>query len=204
MPLLALLRHAEEFGTSAPGARVHTRGPRGISERGRAQAQAAARFLEPLAAQRVISSDARRAVETAEIIAAGRPVEIVPELAGLDLGDWDGLPLEEMPELAAVLSDPARRPPRGESLANLLERARPAFHAALSVDGDAIVVSHRMTNAVLLAEMMGLPPDHAGLILQDPTGINVIDRRGRAPAVAMLNVSPLDPMRLDSKVASLA
>ena len=186
-----------------PGAPIHTRGPRGISKRGGIQAEAAAGFLEPLGAERVLSSDARRAIETAEIIAGSRPVEVVPRLAGLHLGEWEGLSLEQMPELPAVLSDPERRPPSGESLVDVLERARPALEDALSSHGDAIDVSHRMTNAVLLAEIMALPLTAAGAIQQDPGGINVIERRGRGPTVAMLNVSPLDPLRLESTVATL-
>jgi broad specificity phosphatase PhoE len=204
MPLLALLRHAEEAGTGAAGAPVYVRGPRGISQLGRRQAEAAAGFLDPLEVERVIASDARRAIETAEIVGGGGEVEQWPELRGLQLGDWDGVPVDELTELPGVLSDPTRRPPGGESLEDLLGRARPALERALAADGDTIVVSHRMTNAVLLADVMGLSLAAAGLILQDPAGINVLERRGRRPVVAMLNVSALDPLHTETAVASLA
>jgi broad specificity phosphatase PhoE len=204
MPLVALLRHAEESGAGARGAPVFTRGRRGISSRGRAQAEAAARFLEPLDVGLVLASDARRAVDTAKIVGRGRPVEQVPALGGLELGEWEGRSVEEMPELPAVLADPARRPPGGESLEDVLARARPVLERALDGDGDAIVVSHRVPCAVLMADALGLPLRDCTLLQQDNAGINLIERSGAGSTVAMLNVVPLDPLHLGASVASVA
>jgi broad specificity phosphatase PhoE len=204
MPLVALLRHAEESGAGARGAPVFTRGRRGISRRGRAQAEAAARFLEPLEVDLVLASDARRAVETAEIAGGGLPVEQLPALGGLELGEWEGRSVEEMPELPALLADPAGRPPGGESLEDVLARARPVLERALDREGDAIVVSHRVPCAVLMADALGLPLGACTLLQQDSAGINVLERRGAGPTVAMLNVVPQDPLHLDATVASVA
>ena len=203
MPLVALLRHGEE--ATAPDGRVgvESRSRRGLSPAGRAQAEAARDFLASLDTARVACSDAPRAIETARIVAAGRPVDVVPALAGLDVGDWEGRPAAELPDLARVLSDPSARPPGGESLADLEARFRSAFLGALPERGDAIVVAHRMANAVLLAGLMGLPPRDAGLIQQDPGGITILARRGSSLSVQMLNLNPLDPLRRRS-VTSLA
>ena len=195
MPLVALLRHGEEDGVADGLSGIESRSPRGLSATGRAQAEAAREFLASLDAPRVACSDRPRAIETATIVAAGRPVEIVPELGGLDLGEWEGLPASELTELARVLSDPQLRPPGGESLADLLARFRPAVMGVLPDAGDAIVVAHRMTNAVLLAELLGLPPADACLVQQDPGGITILAREGTRLAVQMLNLSPLDPLR---------
>ena len=82
------------------------------------------------------------------------------------------------------------------SLADLLERTRPAFLGTLPDEGDAIVVAHRMVNAVLLAELIGLPLEDAALVQQDPGAISIIAREPSGGlAVQMLNVSPLDPLR---------
>ena len=43
----------------------------------------------------------------------------------------EGSAASELPELGRVLSDPALRPPGGESLADLLVRFREAFMGAL-------------------------------------------------------------------------
>lgn len=194
MPLVALLRHGEEDG-AADGRRVESRSRRGLSATGRAQAEAARDFLASLGATRIASSDRPRAIETARIVAAGRPVDVVPALGSMDLGEWEGRPASEVPELGRVLSDPALRPPGGESLADLAARFRSAFLGVLPPEGDAIVVAHRMTNAVLLAEMLGLPPRDAALVQQDPGAITILAREGERLAVQMLNVSPLDPLR---------
>jgi probable phosphoglycerate mutase len=198
MQLVALLRHGEEDGAAEGRVGLESRSRRGLSPAGRAQAEAARDYLASLDAARVACSGLPRAVETAEIVAGGRPVDVVPGLAGLDLGDWEGRTAAEMDgDLARVLADADARPPGGESLADLLERTRPAFLGALPEEGDAIVVAHRMVNAVLLAELIGLPLDDAALVQQDPGGISIIAREpsGRL-AVQMMNVSPLDPLRL--------
>ena len=52
-----------------------------------------------------------------------------------------------------------------------------------------------MTNAVLLAELLGLPPRDACLVQQDPGGVTILAREGERLAVPMLNISPLDPLR---------
>lgn len=197
MQLAALLRHGEEDSAAEGGAGVESRSRRGLSETGRAQAEAARDYLAPLDAARVACSDLPRAIETATIVADGRPVEVVPGLAGMSLGDWEGRTAAEMEDdLAGVLSDPSARPPGGESLADLLERARPALMGVLPEEGDAIVVAHRMVNAVLLAELLGLPPEDAALVQQDPGAVSILAREpsGRL-AVQMLNISPLDPLR---------
>jgi broad specificity phosphatase PhoE len=74
-------------------------------------------------------------------------------------------------------------------------RFRPALLGALPERGDAIVVAHRMANAVLLAGLLGLPLEDAGLVQQDPGGITILARQGSTLGVQMLNLSPLDPLR---------
>lgn len=203
MSLVALMRHGEE--APAPDGRVgvESRSRRGLSPTGRAQAEAARDFLASLDAPRVACSDAPRAIETARIVAAGRPVDVVAALAGLDVGEWEGRSAAELPDLARVLSDPSARPPGGESLADLEARVQPALLAALPERGDAVVVAHRMTNAVLLAGLMDLPLADAGLIQQDPGGITILARRDGSLSVQMLNLNPLDPLRRRS-VTTLA
>jgi probable phosphoglycerate mutase len=195
MRLVALMRHGEEDGTADGRGGLETRSRRGLSATGRAQAEAARDFLASLDAERVACSDVPRAVETATIVAAGRPVDVVPGLIGMDLGEWSGRPASELPGLARVLTDPSVRPPGGESLADMEARFRPALLGALPERGDAIVVAHRMANAVLLAGLLGLPLEDAGLVQQDPGGITILARQGSTLGVQMLNLSPLDPLR---------
>jgi probable phosphoglycerate mutase len=195
MPLVALLRHGEEDAADWRKG-VETRSARGLSHRGRAQAEAARDFLASLDATRVACSDVPRAIETAEIVAAGRPVDVLPGLCGLRLGEWEGTSPLDHPDFVRVLTDPTARPPGGESLADLEGRFRAALMQALPDTGDAIVVGHRLANAAFLAGVMGLPLADAGLIQQDPGGITILARVHNRLSLQMLNVRPLDPLRL--------
>jgi broad specificity phosphatase PhoE len=202
--LLALVRHGEQAGSGEDGRPVLERdSPRGLTLRGRAQAEGARDFLADLDADEVLCSDAARAVETARIVAAGRPVRPSPGLAGLALGEWEGRPRDALPELAGILATVDRRPPGGESLADLLARARAALCELLPATGDAIVVAHRMTNAVLLADALGLPLADAGVVQQDPGAVSLVERDEGELRVLMANVSPLDPLRRGVQEAAI-
>ncbi len=204
MPLVALLRHGEDASATFPGGPIDAPADRGLTAAGRRQAAAAREFLASLEVDEVVASDSPRALETAEIVADGRPVRAEAALAGLNLGEWAGHPASELPELEQVLTDPLSRAPGGESLSDLLARGRPAFDAVLAAARDAIMISHRMVNAVLLADLIGLPLGEAGLIQQDPGAVNMIQLSGRRGHVAMVNLNLLDPLRRRVLKTSLA
>src|SRR6185369_1281741 len=95
------------------------------------QARRVAAALAGEGIRAVYSSDLRRARQTAEMIAAalGLPVRLDPALRELNLGEWQGL---TAPEIEARYPEAHRRwredsvthrPPGGETLAALQERA---------------------------------------------------------------------------------
>ncbi|MGI8793675.1 MAG: histidine phosphatase family protein, partial [Acidimicrobiales bacterium] len=117
-----------------------------LDEVGRAQAVALpGRVGRPA---RVISSPLQRCRDTAA--AFGLAVEVDDRWVELDYGDYDRLPLAEVP--AEVWStwrrDPDFRPPNGESLMELGDRVRAALdelsEQILGADepGDVVVVTH--------------------------------------------------------------
>jgi broad specificity phosphatase PhoE len=91
-----------------------------LAPKGRIQAEALRDRLAGVRIDRIISSPMLRALETAQTIAAGRPIEVDPRLRELDYGRWEGLTYAEIeardPELRARWeSDPAdARSPGGE------------------------------------------------------------------------------------------
>jgi broad specificity phosphatase PhoE len=200
--LVALLRHGEGARRDAP---PPSESPSRLSPRGRAQAGAARRFLAALDAPRIVSSSSPSALETAAIVAAGRPVETVPELAEPRLGTWEGCAAETLPELLDLLTHADGAPPEGEFLAGLLARARAALDAVLDGhSGDAVVVSHRLVNTILLADVLGLPLRESVFLQQSPGCVNLLRRRGDSLTVLMLNVDPLDPLHLGAEGVSIA
>jgi broad specificity phosphatase PhoE len=71
---------------------------------GRVEAEALGRRLAGVRVDRIVASPMVRALETAQVVAAGRPIEVDERLRELDYGRWEGL---TYPEIDAV--DPALR-----------------------------------------------------------------------------------------------
>lgn len=92
-----------------------------LAPEGRAEADALAHRLAGVRIDRIISSPMLRALETAQAIATGRPIEIDDRLRELDYGRWESLSYDEIeahdPELRARWErDPAStHSPGGES-----------------------------------------------------------------------------------------
>ncbi len=96
MTRLFLVRHAESEWNAI--GRWQGQADPVLSPRGRAEARAAAAALAGTVA-RVVSSDLRRAAETADLIAAELelgPVERDPALREIDIGKWSGLTTQEI------------------------------------------------------------------------------------------------------------
>ena len=100
-----------------------------LMPQGREEAAALARRLNGVRIDRIVSSPMLRALETAQIIATGRPVEVDARLRELDYGRWEGLTYAEIdahdPELRMRWEhDPAgTHSPGGESGEDVAARA---------------------------------------------------------------------------------
>src|SRR5215213_2482206 len=112
-------------------------GPDGaLLPEGRAQARAVAHRMRDFAPSAVYSSDARRARETGEIIAAACqiPLEVNAALGEVDFGRWSGrtyadVVAEDPPARAWFIDPVTSAPPGGESLAAAAERVLRVMHA---------------------------------------------------------------------------
>jgi len=127
---LLLVRHAESSWNAAGRWQGHADPP--LSERGVAQANALARDLAGEPIDRIVSSDLRRAAETAAILGRARGLEplLEPRLRELDLGAWEGLTRDEIASTAQAdlrrfdAGDPDVRPGGGETLREIERRVR--------------------------------------------------------------------------------
>jgi 2,3-bisphosphoglycerate-dependent phosphoglycerate mutase/probable phosphoglycerate mutase len=100
-----------------------------LTAEGLAQAAAVAPGIAALGPDRLISSDLRRAVDTAAVIGAavGLDVKVDPRLRETHLGQWQGRTVADIEAewpgaIAEWRSDPGWAPPGGESLAGLCRR----------------------------------------------------------------------------------
>jgi probable phosphoglycerate mutase len=155
-----------------------------LTDRGRAQATAAARRLAELPIDAVISSPVRRARQTAEAVAValGTDVQIEPGFAESDFGDWQGSTFAEVQEswpdqLQRWLDDPAVTPPGGESQAETDERVQAARARMVSSYAGAtiVVVSHVTPIKSLIRAALDAPPQALFRMQMSPGSLSIID-----------------------------
>ena len=164
---LVLLRHGQTDYNVAGRMQGHLDSM--LTESGLAQAGAVAPELAPLAPERLISSDLRRAVDTADVIGAacGLPVKLDPRLRETHLGEWQGLSVPEIEQawpgaIATWRSDPTWAPPGGESRLEVVRRSRPVVEEldeefASSADATVVLVAHGGLIAGLVSGLLALP-----------------------------------------------
>jgi 2,3-bisphosphoglycerate-dependent phosphoglycerate mutase/probable phosphoglycerate mutase len=164
---LVLLRHGQTDCNIAGRMQGHLDSL--LTEVGQAQAAAVAPELARLGPDRLISSDLRRAVDTAEAVAvaANLPVKLDSRLRETHIGDWQGRTVAQVEQespgaIAAWRSDPAYRPPGGESRVEVVRRSRPVIDEldeeyADNPQGIVVMVAHGGVIAGLVCGLLGLP-----------------------------------------------
>ena len=157
---LVLLRH----GRTAWNAERRFQGQADppLDEIGRAQAYEVAALVAALRPARIVTSDAQRAVVTAQIVAdaCAVPMEIDPRFRERSLGHWEGLTRDEVEdrypdEFADWIAGRDVRSRGGESRVEVAARARAAFDE-LRVDGVLVVVTHSATAMALTSDLLGM------------------------------------------------
>jgi broad specificity phosphatase PhoE len=138
-----------------------------LDETGHAQAKAAAVHLARHRPDAIVSSDLRRAVQTAEHLAehTGLPITLDPRLRERYFGVWQGLTDAEMqerhPELHALWRQGARDAAGlgMESMADLEKRAIAAFLDAAQAlpGGSTVITAHGGTAKYGVAALLGWP-----------------------------------------------
>ena len=136
------LRHGE---TALNASRIVQPADTPLSERGRAQAGAAARRLAALAPAALLSSDLPRARQTAQALAdaTGLAVQTDPLLRERNFGDLRGRTHDS---LGFELHGLREAPPGGESMADFLARVAHAWRRVTAqragMNGTLVVISH--------------------------------------------------------------
>ncbi|WP_231569494.1 histidine phosphatase family protein [Prescottella defluvii] len=142
-----------------------------LSDLGRAQAKTAAQALADKRPFAIVSSDLRRAHDTALALGdhIGMPVETDARLRETHLGDWQGLTHTDVDGVAPGArarwrTDAAWAPPAGESRIDVAARSVPVVRELLerheSWGADPLVlVAHGGLIAALTARLLDLPVD---------------------------------------------
>jgi len=176
---LILVRHGESEGNRDRTFTQSSEVP--LTDVGRAQARATAdRIARHYRPTRIVASPFARAWETAEIIGQRLRLGVRPEaqLREQSFGAFAGQPYEVLLNDATYHEGPgwSWRPPGGESLVDVFERAVPAFDrlARASIGEDVVVVSH---GGVMLALCAYVTGSWEGLTVTPNAGIVVVEYR---------------------------
>jgi broad specificity phosphatase PhoE len=166
-----------------------------LSAAGVKQAEALARRLayEKIAA--VYSSPLARAVVTAQHARADGVPQPIDGLIDISYGVWEGrrgsqVKTEYEDLYRRWLSEPHLvRPPGGETLAEVRERATGALRRIVAGHPEATlaVVSHRVVNKVLLCAALGIGDDGFWRIRQDTCCLNILEWDGDRVSITLLN-----------------
>ncbi|MCV7184730.1 glucosyl-3-phosphoglycerate phosphatase [Mycolicibacterium murale] len=171
-----MLRHGQTEWNA--GSRMQGQIDTDLTELGRAQAVAAAEVLAKRQPLRIVSSDLRRAFDTAMALGerTGLTVAVDERLRETHLGDWQGLNHLQVDEMAPgarlAWRDDARWAPHGgESRVDVAARSLPVVTELVAGqpewgsdgDGDAdrpvVLVAHGGLIAALTAGVLDLPVD---------------------------------------------
>ena len=171
---LVMLRHGQTEWNA--GSRMQGQLDTDLTELGREQAAAAAEVLAKRQPLVIVSSDLRRALDTATALGerSGVPVEIDTRLRETHLGDWQGLTHLDVDALAPgarlAWRDDARWAPHGgESRVDVAARSAPVVAELIAKhdewgldepDRPVVLVAHGGLIAALTGSVLGIPVDN--------------------------------------------
>jgi probable phosphomutase (TIGR03848 family) len=169
-----------------------------LDEAGMQQAKAVAERLAKVPLAAVVSSPLERCRQTAEVVAAGRDLEVRTDerLGEARYGEWTGRPLKELvkdPLWKVVQQHPSAAVfpgAEGEGLAQTQARAVAAvraWNAELGKDAVWLACSHGDVIKAVLADALGMHLDSFQRIVVDPASISVVAYTETRPFVVRMN-----------------
>lgn len=171
---LVMVRHGQtEFNA---GSRMQGQLDTELSDLGRAQAVAVAEVLGKRHPLLIVSSDLRRAYETAVVLGerTGSPLVVDERLRETHLGNWQGMTHGEVDAAAPGArvewrNDATWVPHGGESRIDVARRSSPVVAELVESQSDwgadepdrpVVLVAHGGLTAALTAKLLGLPADN--------------------------------------------
>jgi broad specificity phosphatase PhoE len=194
-----LMRHGEtEWNRQG---RVMGRHPVELTEHGRAQVAATARFALTIKPDLIVTSPLVRARQSAEILAAALGgVEIIEEagIAEVLYGRWEGMHYHELiedPHYVTYRKSPIEHPtPGGETIPEVQARGVAAVMRTMGENAGKRIffVSHGDIVRTVLCHFLGLELKHFHRIRVDNATLSAIQIAGEFAEVKFLNLMP-DP-----------
>lgn len=158
---LYLVRHGQTSWNAVKRGQGHADIP--LDEIGLRQAEALAKACAHFEFDRVLTSDLKRAHQTASAISAlsGHPLEVHRDLRERNFGKWEGMPYHEIGiniGFAADFNNIDRDevvPPGGESHVDVWNRIQPICDEVIASKKHVVIVAHGGTCSLILARLLG-------------------------------------------------
>lgn len=196
MKRLMMVRHGEsEWNASR---RLQGQADIDLSDKGRKQALALRATVEALNPDIAITSDLKRAFETAKLLGIDAPLPN-PALREIDVGAWTGR------QIADIRADDADgyqawrsgafTPEGGEHWRDFVTRTSACVMDCLGVSDRVLVVCHGGVIRALLEKLVDLPPKR--IIPVGPASLTVLAERPQGSGsmrLELFNYSPLGPV----------
>jgi probable phosphoglycerate mutase len=164
-----------------------------LDKLGRDQMECCAGLIVPAPAA-IQSSPQPRAQQSAAILARrfDVPLEIIPAVDEIDVGDWTGLAFDELTQSREWANwNDARgtcEPPNGESMLTLQHRVVRHLEELRKHDSDAVViVSHAEPIRAALLHYLGMPLDEFVSVAIDPASISTLSVDSAGIHVSTIN-----------------
>jgi broad specificity phosphatase PhoE len=168
-----------------------------LNRTGIRQAEIIAEVLDAVPIDAVYSSPLSRAFKTAQIIARHHdmPVQAMEAMTDIDFGEWQGLKRDEAasryPDTYEIWETRPEKVeiPGAETLADVRKRLLDGLNDVFSKhpEGTVVIVSHGLTNKVLLCAVLGLDNSHFWKVKQDNGAINIFKYTAEGSKVFLMN-----------------
>ena len=188
LPRLYLIRHGEtEWSRSGQ----HTgRTDILLTARGEERARELGQRLRNIQFGRVLTSPRQRARRTCELAGLGAAAEIEPDLTEWDYGDYEGQRSADIRMQRPDWNLFRDGCPRGETPAQISDRADRLIARLRVLDGKVALFSHGHFGRVLAARWIGLPVGEAQRFLLETASLSILDHEHNnveLPVIALWN-----------------
>ena len=169
-----------------------------LSEEGLRQAECAAKRFKNIKIDKIYTSPLKRAMKTAEKIAAEKGLEIISEddFREIHFGEWEGKTVPELTEkygesYTNFIREPHKYGFPGEgSVENVINRIKPGIDRLIAEEkGNVLIVSHGGIIRLMIMYIMGLDSSWFTKMWINNTGVSIVEIKNDRRLLLTLNDS---------------
>lgn len=169
-----------------------------LSDEGLRQAECAAKRFKNIKIDKIYASPLKRAMKTAEKIAAEKGLEIISEddFREIHFGEWEGKTVPELTEkygesYTNFIREPHKYGFPGEgSVENVINRIKPGIDRLIAEEkGNVLIVSHGGIIRLMIMYIMGLDSSWFTKMWINNTGVSIVEIKNDRRLLLTLNDS---------------